>query len=66
MLTVEDDPIVVMEAYAGRGWGDGLPLVPPTGARVDVMLDALGEDPSSAIRRGCRGDRPNTTRHRGR
>ena len=26
-------PEDVLEAYAARGWGDGLPLVPPTAAR---------------------------------
>ena len=36
MLTVDDDPIALMDAYAERGWGDGLPLIPPTSARVDV------------------------------
>jgi hypothetical protein len=34
----DDDPAAVAEAYAARGWGDGLPLVAPTRARVDAML----------------------------
>ena len=50
MLTVDDDPVAVMEAYAERGWGDGLPLVAPTAARVDEMLAALGDvDPDEVI-----------------
>ena len=50
MLTVDDDPIALMDAYAERGWGDGLPLIPPTSARVDAMLAALGDvDPDEVI-----------------
>ncbi|MEM7287803.1 MAG: hypothetical protein AAF480_15740 [Actinomycetota bacterium] len=47
---MDDDPVAVMDAYAARGWGDGLPLVPPTAGRVDAMLDALGDvDPDEVI-----------------
>jgi hypothetical protein len=40
-----DGPDAVVEATAlfwKRGWGDGLPIVPPTRERVDAMLAALG------------------------
>ena len=51
LLDIADDsPDAVLELYADHGWGDGLPLVPPTPARVDAMLAALGEvDPDEVI-----------------
>ncbi|MEM7141842.1 MAG: hypothetical protein AAF548_12505 [Actinomycetota bacterium] len=48
-LDLDDDPIAVTEAYAERGWGDGLPLVPPTDARVDAMLAGAPGDPDETI-----------------
>ena len=42
MLDVEhDDPVAVLDLYESHGWGDGLPLVAPTRARVDDMLAAI-------------------------
>ena len=50
MLDVaSDDPEAVRECYAERGWGDGLPLVAPTPARVDAMLAQCGGDPDEAV-----------------
>ena len=51
LLDVTDDsPEAIMAAYEERGWGDGLPLVPPTPARVEAMLEALGRvDPDEVI-----------------
>src|SRR5262245_26587618 len=51
MLEVaSDDPEALLEAYARHGWGDGLPLVAPTPARVDAMLAALGPvDPDEVL-----------------
>lgn len=51
MINVEtDDPLALMELYESRGWGDGLPLIPPTAARVDDMLSAVGGlDPDETI-----------------
>ena len=49
MLEVpSDDPDAVRDVYAGRGWGDGLPLVAPTPERVDAML-AGGGDPDETV-----------------
>ena len=46
----DDDPHVVTEAFAARGWGDGLPLIAPTTGRVEEMLSVLeGEDPDEVI-----------------
>jgi peroxiredoxin len=36
-----------MEDMFERGWSDGLPVVPPTRARVDAML--AGRDPSASL-----------------
>lgn len=37
------------EAMFGRGWSDGLPLVPPTEERVLRMLDGTSRDPQEVI-----------------
>ncbi len=50
LLDVDDDSVAVTEAFAERGWGDGLPLVPPTEERVDAMLAPLGDvDPDEVL-----------------
>ncbi len=36
------DAVAWIEYYDARGWGDGLPLVPPTREAVDAMLAAGG------------------------
>src|SRR5438128_8198227 len=33
------------EWYFERGWTDGLPVIPPTRARVDAVVEALGGNP---------------------
>jgi hypothetical protein len=39
----EDSPEALLSLFESRGWGDGLPLVAPTVARVEAMLvDAAG------------------------
>jgi len=44
-----DDASTVTEAYAAHGWGDGLPLVAPTPARVDAMLAETDGDPDEVL-----------------
>jgi hypothetical protein len=44
-----DDPAAFTEAYAEHGWGDGLPLVPPTEARVAEMLEHTAGDPDEVL-----------------
>src|SRR5690242_18235766 len=34
----------LVEWYFEQGWTDGLPVVPPTRARVDAFVEALGGD----------------------
>ena len=35
----------INDLFVERGWSDGLPIVPPTRARVDAFLAPLGHDP---------------------
>jgi len=49
-----DDAEALLELYAERGWGDGLPLVAPTPERVDAMLAAgagegVAPDPEEVV-----------------
>jgi thiol-disulfide isomerase/thioredoxin len=37
------------EGMWARGWTDGLPVVPPTEARVLAMLDGVGRDPDEVV-----------------
>jgi len=37
-ITVADDPEAIFERFISEGWTDGLPIVPPTAARVAEML----------------------------
>jgi hypothetical protein len=39
------DPV---EYYFEQAWSDGLPVVPPTPAKIDAIVDALGGDPGFA------------------
>jgi len=45
-LATLEDPF---EAMFDRGWSDGLPLVPPTPARVLAMLDGTSRDPGEVV-----------------
>src|ERR1700760_2096472 len=38
----------LIELYYDRGWSDGLPVVPPTRAKIDAVVAALGGDPQFA------------------
>ncbi|HEY2301447.1 MAG TPA: hypothetical protein VGH66_06120 [Acidimicrobiales bacterium] len=51
LLEVADESAeALLAVYDERGWGDGLPLVAPTPARVQAMLDGLGPvDPDEVI-----------------
>ena len=44
------DPLkAVNELYYRRGWTDGLPIVPPTMARVDALLEAVQEARQTSV-----------------
>jgi hypothetical protein len=40
-----DPGVDLVEWYYAQGFSDGLPVVPPTAAKVAAMVDALGGDP---------------------
>jgi len=47
---LDDDGIAAFTEFAsGKGWGDGLPLIPPTEARVREMLSHSGRYPDEVI-----------------
>ena len=46
---VDESPETLAALLGERGWGDGLPVVAPTVARVDAMLAAYGGDPDEVI-----------------
>ena len=49
--TVElpDDVAAVSREFAARGWSDGLPIIPPTEARVTAMLAGAARDPLEVV-----------------
>jgi hypothetical protein len=48
-LEVDDDPIEFQKLATDAGWGDGLPLIPPTEARVREWVAASGRFPEEVI-----------------
>jgi hypothetical protein len=47
---VDATPEALMDFFDDRGWGDGLPLIPPTADRVERMLEAAGRvDPDQDL-----------------
>ena len=47
-LEVDDDPVAFQKLATDAGWGDGLPLVPPTEERVREYLVRRAGSPTSA------------------
>ncbi|MGH7377278.1 MAG: hypothetical protein ACREKK_07665, partial [Candidatus Methylomirabilales bacterium] len=45
------DYFAAVERFAGEGWTDGLPIVPPTAERVEAMLAVLGREPGEVVGR---------------
>ncbi|HMF03394.1 MAG TPA: hypothetical protein VKH17_01165 [Acidimicrobiia bacterium] len=48
-IEVDDSPEALLDLLAERGWGDGLPVVAPTAARIDRMLKMVDAHPDEAI-----------------
>jgi hypothetical protein len=46
---IDADPVAFNQLALDRGWGDGLPLVPPTAERVAAMIGHAGWDPGEVI-----------------
>src|SRR5262245_66319002 len=42
---IDDDPVEFLKLATDAGWGDGLPLIPPTEARVREFVAASGHFP---------------------
>ncbi len=40
---VSTDPSDIIDELAAKGWGDGLPIIPPTPERVEAMLGGAAE-----------------------
>jgi hypothetical protein len=49
VIDVADDIELASEAMYKRGWTDGLPVIPPTAARVERMLAACGREPGELV-----------------
>ncbi|HUI27033.1 MAG TPA: hypothetical protein VL403_13190 [Candidatus Kryptonia bacterium] len=47
--SVAADPAAFLEFAERHGWGDGLPLIPPTAERVQAMLDFVAESPATLV-----------------
>jgi hypothetical protein len=47
--TVSDDPEAVFAFVEAAGWGDGLPVLPPTELRVQAILDATPLPPGHVV-----------------
>jgi len=48
-IELDDDPEALYELSLAEGWGDGVPLLPPTDERVEALLAATPLAPSHAI-----------------
>ncbi len=48
-IEVDDDPVEFTKLATDAGWGDGLPLIPPTEARVREHVAASGRFPDELI-----------------
>jgi hypothetical protein len=48
-LDVDDDPVAFQKLATDAGWGDGLPLIPPTEERVREHLVASGRFPDELL-----------------
>jgi hypothetical protein len=46
---IDDDPVEFLKLATDAGWGDGLPLIPPTEGRVRAHVAASGHFPDEAV-----------------
>jgi hypothetical protein len=49
LRSVPDDPDALLAWVESQGWGDGLPVIPPTEARVQAMLEATPLPPGHVV-----------------
>ncbi len=48
-LDVDDDPVAFQQLATDAGWGDGLPLIPPTEERVREFVARSGRFPEATL-----------------
>lgn len=48
-IQVRDTPEALLRLFEARGWGDGLPVVPPTPERVEKMIEGSGLFPGAEL-----------------
>lgn len=48
-MTLPNDPEALLDLVEREGWGDGLPVLPPTEDRVQAMLDATPRPPAECV-----------------
>ncbi len=48
-VDIPDDMEAIYDFICEKGWGDGLPIIPPTEERVQKMIDYIGRPPSEVI-----------------
>ncbi len=48
-VEVDDDPVEFMKLATDAGWGDGLPLIPPTEERVRAFVAGSGRFPDEVV-----------------
>lgn len=48
-IEVDDDPAAFQQFADAAGWGDGLPLIPPTAERVREFVTATGRYPDELV-----------------
>jgi len=48
-ITLPDDLEAVYERFCEEGWGDGLPIIPPTPERVARFVSASGRPPDEVV-----------------
>jgi hypothetical protein len=48
-IEIDDDPVAFLKLATDAGWGDGLPLIPPTEERVREFVAASGRFPDEVI-----------------
>ena len=49
LVTIPDDIYEAQQVFMDLGWGDGLPLIPPTPERVEHMLTGTTRDPDEIV-----------------
>jgi hypothetical protein len=46
---IADDAEAFLDFAERQGWGDGLPLIPPTAERVQALLDTVSDTPDTSV-----------------